>query len=221
LSSCNPTFTYSWSPTNYVQSPSNCDTKFYPISESSYVLTFTDSNSCVSKDTFNIHLASLQQGIIWENMTQCNGGKPTVRLRNPSTGPLNYFWTFGDGTSSSTDASPIHEYSKGGSFPVVVNIYNEYCSETATDIINIAPVNIPNLFTPNADTHNDCFEITGLYTNWHVEVYNRWSKCIFKSDNYQNDFCGDDLSSGVYFYLVCPPYGDCCKSWVEITNDTK
>ena len=214
---CNPSFNYLWSPNTFVRSPTECNTTFNPGAESTYILAITDTNYCVSKDTFTIHMTSLQKGIISDNLSPCHG-KPNIRFSNTSTGPLTYLWTFGDG-SSSTDASPVHEFSKDGSYPIVVNIFNEYCSETETDIINVAAVDIPNLFTPNGDTYNDCFQITGLYNNWHVEIYNRWSKCVFKSDDYQNDFCGEDLSSSVYYYLVCPPYGDCCKGWVQIMQD--
>lgn len=217
LNTCISTYIYAWTPTMQVLNPNACDAQFFPSADRAYYLNVTDQNGCVTKDTITIHVATLAKGITWENMTHCDG-KPTVRLSNPSTGPLNYFWTFGDGNSSN-EASPVHQYSKGGTYPIVLNIYNEYCTATEVGVVKIDDVNIPNLFTPNGDAKNDCFEIKGLYPGWKVDVYNPWNSCVFKADSYANEFCGDGLTTSVYYYLVCAPYGNCCKSWVHIISD--
>jgi gliding motility-associated-like protein len=217
LKNCNPYYNYSWSPATEVINPNVCGALFHPTQTRSYYLSVTDTNKCVLKDTILINVATLSAVIDWENLTACNG-RPTARLFNPSSGPLHYFWTFGDGHSS-TDVSPIHEYPNWGTYPVAVNVYNDYCAATAVGTVTINEIIIPNLFTPNGDTKNDCFEIKGLYPNWHVEIYNAWSKCVFKSESYKNDFCGEEVSSSVYYYWICAPYGDCCKSWVQIIKE--
>lgn len=217
LTTCDPAKTYSWTPTTQVLNPNTCNARFFPSVDRAYYLSVVDGNGCETKDTITIHVATLAKGISWENMTHCDG-KPTVRLSNPSTGPLNYFWTFGDGNSSN-QSSPVHEYSKGGTYPIVLNIFNDYCAATDVGVIKIEDVKIPNLFTPNGDNKNDCFEIKGLYPGWKVDVYNPWNSCVFKANSYNNEFCGDGLSTSVYYYLVCAPYGDCCKSWVHIITN--
>jgi PKD repeat protein len=217
LHTCMPNYAYTWSPSKFITDTNVCDAKFFPNKPTTYYLHVLDENGCILNDTLNFHVATIAKDLTWENMTQCKG-KPTVRLSNASTGPLNYFWTFGDG-SSSKEPSPIHEYSKGGSYPIVLNIYNDYCSSTEVGVVKIDDIKIPNLFTPNQDGKNDCFEIVGLYPGWKVEVYNPWNSLVFKSDSYQNQFCADGLSTSVYYYLVCAPYGDCCKSWVHIISD--
>lgn len=217
LNSCMPNYTYTWSPSTFISDPQVCDARFFPTKKSMYYLNVVDENGCIYNDSLTIHVATLAKGVAWENMTPCNG-KPTVRLSNPSTGPLNYFWTFGDG-SSSKESSPIHEYNKGGNYPIVLNVYNDVCSSTEVGVVTIDDIKIPNLFTPNQDGKNDCFEILGLYPGWKVEVYNPWNSLVFKADSYKNEFCGDGLSTSVYYYLVCAPYGDCCKSWVHIISD--
>jgi len=217
LVTCNPTYQYSWSPNVRLSNPAICNPSFYPLADQKYFVSVTDTNGCVAIDSILINVTQLTKGISWENMTHCDG-KPTIKFSNPSTGPLNYLWTFGDGHSS-TEASPVHQYSKGDTYFIVVDIHNDYCALQDKITIKLEDIIIPNLFTPNGDTKNDCFEIQGLYENWNVEIYNAWSKRIFKSDSYKNDFCGDNVSSSVYYYLVCAPYGDCCKSWVQIIKD--
>lgn len=63
---------------------------------------------------------------------------------------------------------------------------------------------IPNLFTPNGDGNNDVFEIRGLdlfYAN-NLVIVNRWGNEVYKSNNYQNNWTGEGLNEGTYFYKL-------------------
>ncbi|ABG60948.1 PKD domain-containing protein [Cytophaga hutchinsonii] len=218
LKNCNPYYTYNWAPSIEMINPAVCDAQFFPSITRDYYLTVIDTSTCVYTDTLTIHVPTLIPGINWENMTHCYG-KPTIGFSNPSKGRLKYLWDLGDGTTT-TVQSPVHEYAKGGKYIIKVKVYaNDTCFIESTIPLVLDDIQIPNLFTPNDDGKNDCFEIKGLYPNWKVEVYNPWSKAIFKTDSYNNEFCGEGLSSSVYYYLVCPPYGKCCKSWVQIIID--
>ena len=218
LKNCNPYYTYNWSPIIEMIDPSVCNARFFPSATKDYYLTVTDTTGCLYTDTLTIHVPTLLPGINWQNVTHCDG-KLTIGFSNPSKGRLRYLWTLGDGTTSS-EQSPVHEYSKGGTYIIHVKVLaNDTCFIETTITIVLDDVQIPNLFTPNSDNKNDCFEIKGLYPGWKVEVYNPWNSCVFKADSYNNQFCGDGLTSSVYYYLVCAPYGDCCKSWVHIISN--
>jgi len=60
----------------------------------------------------------------------------TVNFSNNSTGAASYFWTFGDG-SSSTDENPIHSYIAIGNYNVELTITNGTFSDTYTETIVI------------------------------------------------------------------------------------
>lgn len=60
----------------------------------------------------------------------------TVNFSNNSTGAASYFWTFGDGTSS-TDENPIHSYTTIGNYNVELTITNGTLSDTYTETIVI------------------------------------------------------------------------------------
>ncbi|MGY3053687.1 gliding motility-associated-like protein [Pedobacter sp. UYEF25] len=63
---------------------------------------------------------------------------------------------------------------------------------------------IPNLFTPNGDGINDVFEIRGLdlfYSN-DLVIVNRWGNEVYKANNYQNNWSGNGLNEGTYFYKL-------------------
>jgi hypothetical protein len=103
------------------------------------------------------------------------------------------------------------------------------CDTSFTHTVRVKPMRllIPNVFTPNnGDDVNNFFVITelkinssgeegtlknkvaGVYTPDHyyertdLVVFNRHGRIIFKDDNYQNDWDGDNLAEGVYFYVL-------------------
>lgn len=63
---------------------------------------------------------------------------------------------------------------------------------------------IPNILSPNGDGYNDCWRIPDLakYGRASVQVFTAQKKRVYASDNYEGDFCGDDLPSGDYFYVL-------------------
>lgn len=63
---------------------------------------------------------------------------------------------------------------------------------------------IPNVFTPDGDGINDFFEIVGLNSFDRVEVLitNRWGNEVYRNDNYKNNWSGQNLHEGVYYYQV-------------------
>ncbi|PWS30562.1 gliding motility-associated C-terminal domain-containing protein [Pedobacter paludis] len=63
---------------------------------------------------------------------------------------------------------------------------------------------IPNLFTPNGDGGNDAFEIRGLnfFAENNLVIVNRWGNEVYKSSNYQNNWTGEGLNEGTYFYVL-------------------
>lgn len=73
--------------------------------------------------------------------------------------------------------------------------------ETAVDIITFF---VPNVITPNGDGKNDTFEIVGLelFKRHKLVVFNRFGNEVFKSINYRNDWAGENLNEGTYFYYL-------------------
>ena len=70
---------------------------------------------------------------------------------------------------------------------------------------------IPEGFSPNYDGINDKFVIIKPYdVTIDLEVFNRWGNIVYKSTNYKNDwdgkgtnnFIGQDLISGGYYYII-------------------
>ncbi len=66
----------------------------------------------------------------------------------------------------------------------------------------------PNVFTPNEDGKNTCFEIPDLpadnCSNYFkgIKIYNRWGKPVFSDSSRSFQWCGQDFPTGIYFYQV-------------------
>ena len=77
-------------------------------------------------------------------------------------------------------------------------------NNTSTSIKEIQGLNVPNIFTPNGDGVNDVFEIPGLadYPNNEITIFNRWGNSVYHKQGYLNDWTGNGLNEGTYFYVI-------------------
>ena len=93
------------------------------------------------------------------------------------------------------------------------------CSNSDTLVIfNSCPdIFIPNLITPNADHKNDYFCIEGLLPNCTLEIYNSWGNLVYRNSDYNNDWNGEGVNDGVYYYTFTSPYyKKSWKGWVQV-----
>jgi gliding motility-associated-like protein len=102
-----------------------------------------------------------------------------------------------------------------------VEIDNGICK--STEIIEVKQgisLIIPNIFTPNNDNTNQYFVIPNGGPNTSFRLFNRWGVQIYSNNNYQNNWSGDGLAEGVYYYLIDSPIncGKAKKGWVEIVR---
>ncbi|RZK51315.1 MAG: DUF11 domain-containing protein, partial [Pedobacter sp.] len=83
-------------------------------------------------------------------------------------------------------------------------ISNSNSASSAGSPIGGKDLFIPNLFTPNGDGNNDRFEIRGLdqFPDNELVIVNRWGNEVFRTKNYQNNWTGEGLNEGTYYYLL-------------------
>lgn len=81
------------------------------------------------------------------------------------------------------------------------------------------PYFIPNTFTPNGDGKNEQFEIDSRLLNYSLIIVNRWGERIYQNESYQNDWDGNTIKSGVYYYIISGPcLEQAVKGWVKIVR---
>ena len=150
---------------------------------------------------------------------QIQGYAPfTASFTNTTTGATSYLWDFGDGTTA-TDASPSHQYVKDGFYEVNLTVFFGNGCRLKRQIASVQVDKkqlVPNVFTPNNDGLNDTFipRITCLPTD--LKIFNRWGKQVYAQQNYQNNWGGEGLSDGIYYYQLTSTKGQIWKGWVEI-----
>ncbi|RYF25450.1 MAG: T9SS type B sorting domain-containing protein [Flavobacteriales bacterium] len=79
-------------------------------------------------------------------------------------------------------------------------------NNTSTDTKKIiGNIKIPNVITPNGDGKNDVLKVEGieLYKENTLSIFNRWGNEVFRSSGgYKNDWSGEGLSEGTYYYVL-------------------
>jgi len=212
----NPDFTYLWSPNQYLTSATVYNPGAFPPSSRYYKAHIKDNTTqCESDDSVFVLVLNPIADTRYENITGCSG-QPTVRVKNYSTDFI-YKWNFGDGAEiEGNNPEVTHSYGEFGDYLVTVLVYRGTCSVTDSVQVHLPIVKIPNLFTPNADGHNDKYVIEGMTKNWKLEVYNRWGNAIYTREPYDQSWDGGDLSGGIYYFLITDPAGNKCKGWVHV-----
>ncbi|MEQ9438484.1 MAG: PKD domain-containing protein [Cyclobacteriaceae bacterium] len=183
-----------------------------------YTITLEASNSVgvtiVEKKEFSVEVYETPRAYFNLRPEKAFLGEP-IYFVNLSYGAENYYWDFGDGTTS-TDSNPEHTYETTGSFDIqLIAESNKGCMDTilvesAVIIEDGGTVQVPNAFTPNqfgpggsevigADGKNDIFlpVFEGL-TKFHMMVYNRWGEMMFES------FDKNQGWNGYYKGKLCP-----------------
>jgi gliding motility-associated-like protein len=136
---------------------------------------------------------------------------PVIHYTNLSSGYNAYTWTFGDGSSTSSEVNPVHVYADTGSFVTQLVVVNSYgCRDTILRTIEIGPRSTlfaPNCFTPNGDGMNDLF-----FPKWtqmkeiYVVILDRWGLELTSwrglYGSWDGNYQGKPVQDDVYIYKI-------------------
>lgn len=106
-----------------------------------------------------------------------------LNFQNASNIDGEYFWDFGDGTTS-TEENPNHNFYDLEPHTITLHVSTEnFCSDSAS--ITYYPdmnIYIPDAFTPNSDGINDFFKVEGHdIQEFEIWIFNRWGKVVYHS----------------------------------------
>lgn len=127
----------------------------------------------------------------------------------------SYYWTFGDGKSS-TEFEPVHTYLDTGRFDISLIAQTVHgCTDTLVyeNLVEVAEGNeilIPNAFTPSLDgptggsRYNDgrndvFFPVTEGVIAYKMQIFNRWGELLFSTKDNSRGW------DGYYKGVICPP----------------
>jgi gliding motility-associated-like protein len=205
----NGPFDYQW--TNTTQSSASVTN----LADGNYSLTVTDVNGCTV--TYGPVTMTTPAGptaaFTWSPTENYYGDNVSFTNNSSAITNFNSEWMINNTSFNSTNIE--YAFSNSGSFEVqlVVTDLNNCIDTLIQTIIILGDVTIPNILTLNNDGINDLFIIEGLKNNSSLVILNRWGNIVFETDNYLNDWNGnnketnDRVNDGVYTYLLIEPSG--------------
>ncbi len=117
---------------------SNPCTTFNSAGTYTVTLVSGDTLGCVDTISQSVIINPLPIANFTNSIATCQNGNITFTSTS-SGNPTGYWWSFGDGDTS-TLQNPIHDYSSSGNYIVTLVVINQYgCSDTITHSISINP----------------------------------------------------------------------------------
>jgi gliding motility-associated-like protein len=123
-------------------------------------------------------------------------------------GPYTYSWNsigIADIITGDNDIASLKTL-QGGEYVITIT---DQCENIASDTIRIevrptCEIGTVNVFTPNGDGFNQklMFKNLELYPNSALTIFNRWGRVVYESADYMNDWEGESLSEGSYYYIL-------------------
>lgn len=204
---------YNWTPPNDLDDPNGQNPFVTPTGfPSSYTLNAEDSDlGCTWDTTFTI--GQFGEGDISFVPSVFEGASPlqVVFDNTSASGSTDFFWTFGDSTNTSTSTSPTFTFNEAGEYWVTLTGASEFgCAGTWQELIIVIDehfLDIPNVFSPNGDGHNDEFAFLDFrgFRSFSFVVYNRWGQEVQSTSSVATDNvvwkADGDLPEGTYFYV--------------------
>jgi gliding motility-associated-like protein len=209
----NITFSYSWSPSDIIVTPTTTNTVNIEPTTSQYVyVTAAASNGCIVEDSLYIVVSPLGTIAVsaWSEEVLIPEGSTTTLYGSPSG--YSYLWTPLEGvvnptlqtTNVTVDQSTVYTFTVTDgictkSDTVLVRTYSFICGEPY--------VYIPNAFTPNGDNENDILYVRGqLLESMVFRVFDRWGELVFetfeRSTGWDGTFRGKQLPPDVYDWYL-------------------
>ncbi|NOT76820.1 MAG: T9SS type B sorting domain-containing protein [Cyclobacteriaceae bacterium] len=174
--------------------------------------------SCSATDTVTVEVLEMPKAKAGINQNVCITDPVILGAESPSLGIGT--WSVLQGAGSFIN---LHDSeSQVNNTEIGINKYlwtviNLTCSMSDTVTITafgkLKETDFPNVITPNGDLKNDVWIINNINDapDNNIRVYNRWGLLVFNASNYKNDWGGDHLSPGTYFYY----FSDGCKTDIK------
>lgn len=200
---------------SYEWSNSSNDSTLLVSAPGRYAVTVTNPLGCSGQTEIEISSLAKPTLVLGKEKILCPEIE-RVNLEVPYKSEESYLWSTGE-TGNAIAVKQEGEY-----WLKVTNTCGEISDTVKIETLD--KLFIPNIITPNEDALNTFFTIQGMPTNTYpaVSIFNRYGNSIFYAPAYKNNWpdprSREDLSSGIYYYLVevrgCKPF----KGWLQLTR---
>lgn len=192
----NPNYVYLWS--------NGENTSSIVVDEGGeYTVQVTDtSNGCVNVALGLVRIASPGLVSVTPDTTISLGF--SVQLQ--ATGGVVYTWTPEDFLDNNLVSNPVATPPQNQTYIVEIedDLGCTYLDSVNITVVQDFALDVPNVITPNGDGFNDVWRIENVitYPDNQVSIFNRWGNEVFTAKNYNNDWDGENLADGTYYYVI-------------------
>ena len=210
---------YEWSPATGLSATTGASVVATPTTTTTYTVTGFNGQ-CAVPDTVTITVVPTVPA---SGTIAGNGGISPYSTSFTATvaDATAWLWDFGDGQTS-TLANPTHTYAAPGTYTVTLTATYGVarCQTPVTESgkVEVAAPIVYNIITPNGDGKNDVFSAPVSNGPVKLRVFNRWGREVYSADNYQQNWKGDDLPAGTYYYHLSATDGKSWKGWLELVR---
>jgi gliding motility-associated-like protein len=204
--------TYLWSPAGSLSDASVANPVATPDTSTTYQV-YAKENTCGYDTTMQIRVNVNPTPIVTaskENDVNCV--VHTTRLHASGTPGTSYLWAPVTGLDHPNLPDPVSGPDSTTTYFVTgTNQYGCYAIDSVTvyaEAEGKVTFMVPNAFTPNGDSRNDCFGVKswGGATIEEFTIFNRWGQRVFSSKNatacWDGRYKGEPQPAGGYVYVI-------------------
>ena len=212
------TASYAWTVNG---TPESGNSQITGTEPGTYTLIVTTAEGCMSAPV-SVQV-TLDTTVVALNPSQgCDGLQYKVNVEpvggsyDPDTALIS--WSGPNGFSSSEASAVVTE---AGDYTVTVVTEEGCMGEMTIKVENVACM-IPRGISPNDDTLNDNFDLTGFDVT-KLSIFNRYGREVYSKTDYTDEWHGqtdggEELPTGTYFYSVEFLNGESKTGWVYINR---
>lgn len=197
-------YTYEWS-------DGSTDDVLTNVQAGIYALTLTDANECsytVEAEVESNPALRADSEVYPPSCKDKEDGSITI-YPGGGSGQYSYLWSNGATTRNIENLAPGYY-----TLQILDALNCGFVAEFDVPYNYDECLQVPSIFTPNADGINETWVITGIdaYSNASVQVFNKWGSLVFEySGIYQpwdGTYKGNTLPSETYYYIINLNNGD-------------
>ena len=197
IQSAKQTFTFDWSPKQFIQSYPSLNSALVKIDTTQTIFIKAQGNQgCIITDSMQINLVGLNllNTLASANKTKVIKGD-NVQLFGKPDG-FSYLWTPEDKVLASHSQNT--EATIWDNTIFTLKVMDGPCAASDTILIKVIPWNcdfpyvfVPNAFSPNGDGENDVLYVRGHpIKTIEFRVFNRWGELVFESHDINQGWDG-------------------------------
>jgi len=209
---------YVWLPVEGLSDPTIANPVASPLDTTTYKVSIINFEGCNFEDSITINVVTpIEVSISLEQNNVCQGSRK-ISIINNSEFAGSVTWDFGDGAVAD-EWEPEHTFAEDGNYEIRAVLVNQACSQELILNVNIQQLNIPNVLTRNDDGINEVLKITSS-NPVNLSIFTRWGTKVYSEASYQNNWRGEGLASGIYYYEAVLVNNEVCSGWIQLLDGT-